>query len=104
MRPKFFVFMISIAFLVGCSSVTIRPDGGPKTNRNPDYEESKDYFWWGLSGEHTIKVDKVCNSKKPIQMQSQFTFLDGLFSFLTFGIYMPKTAKVWCKDLGASNE
>lgn len=88
----------ALVCLSACASATIRPQSGEKVGGKPTYQESKSYFWWGLSGEHEIDVVEVCKGKEVEQMQSQFTFLDGVKGFFTLGIYAPKTAKVWCKE------
>ncbi len=89
--------LIAAAFATACSTATIRPQGGERISGDPNYEESKSYFFWGLSGEHDINVAEICKDKGVEQMQSQFTFLDGVKTVFTLGIYSPKTAKVWCK-------
>ncbi|MDB5105750.1 MAG: Bor family protein [Fibrobacteres bacterium] len=89
--------LAALVYLSACASATIRPEGGEKVGGAPTYEESKSYFWWGLSGEHEINVVEVCKGKEVEQIQSQYTFLDGVKTFFTLGIYAPKTAKVWCK-------
>lgn len=89
-----------LAALVGlsaCASATIRPEGGAKAGGAPTYEESKNYFWWGLSGEHEINVVEVCQGKAVDQFQSQHSPLDVVKAVFTLGIWAPKTAKVWCK-------
>ena len=92
--------LIAASLLAGCATVTARPEGGAKTSRKPDYQVSKNYFFWGLAGVHTIDVADVCDGLPADQMQSQFTFVNGVFSTITFGIYLPKTAKVWCTEGG----
>ncbi|HKP97334.1 MAG TPA: Bor family protein [Fibrobacteria bacterium] len=87
----------ALVYLGACSSATIRPQGGEKVGGTPTYQKSEPYFWWGLSGEHEINVVEICQGKEVEQMQSQYTFLDGVKTFFTLGIYAPKTAKVWCK-------
>jgi hypothetical protein len=87
---------IALLGLSACSTVTIAPQGEAKLASKPSYEESKPFYFWGLSGEHHINVLEVCNNKEPLQMQSQQTFSDGLFGLITLGIYAPHTAKVWC--------
>jgi len=91
---------LALLFFVGCATVTIKPGNyanQPKLSSSPTYQESKPYFLWGLVGEHTIDVQEVCGGRECVQMQSQYTFLDGFLSFLTIGLYSPKTAKVWCE-------
>lgn len=96
------VALIAAGLLAGCATVTARPDGGAKTSRKPDYQVSKNYFFWGLAGVHTIDVADVCDGKPAEQLQSQFTFLNGLLGQITLGIYLPKTAKVWCAEEGGT--
>ena len=94
--------LLAAALLAGCASVTVRPEGGPKVGGAPDYEQTKNYFFWGLGGVHTIDVQEICGAKGVEQFQSQYTFKNGLLTVLTLGIYAPKTAKVWCKQGAAS--
>ncbi len=81
----------------GCYSVTSRPDGGFKVASKPDFEQRQDFYLWGLVGESHIDTRSVCAHSKPTQMQSQMTFVDGLLSVVTLGIYSPQSARVWCK-------
>jgi hypothetical protein len=90
--------LIAASLLAGCATVTIRPEGGAKTSAKPDYQATKNYFFWGLAGVHTIDVKEICEESGVEQMQSQFTFMNGLLGAITVGIYAPKTAKVWCKE------
>jgi hypothetical protein len=91
--------LLTVACLSACAKATIRPNGGPALSSStaPNYEESKPYFMWGLVGEHDINVKQVCGEKDVEQMQSRTTFVDGLLTLFTLGIYSPKTAMVWCK-------
>ncbi len=84
-------------FITGCSSVTLRDKGTAKINSEPGYDSSKPFFLWGLAGEHHINVQKICNGSEPKQIQSVMTFTDGFLYWLTFGIYAPRTVRVWCK-------
>ena len=83
--------------LVGCSTVTITQQGRRKLTSTPTYEKKQSFFLWGLAGERWIDTREVCGGNEPKQMQTQFTFVDGLLNFITLGIYAPRTAKVWCE-------
>jgi hypothetical protein len=86
-----------VVFLTGCSTVTIQPQATNKFTNNPTFESSEDFFFWGLVGEKRINVKEICKDKPVKQMQSQNTFKDGLFAFLTLGIYAPRSVKIWCE-------
>lgn len=84
--------------LAGCAGVTITETGPANFHYRPHYEESKHFFMWGLIGNQHVDVTKVCTTEQPvIQMQSKYTALDLLYGSITLGLYLPRTAKVWCK-------
>ena len=75
--------LILASSLIACYTITIQPEraGAPLSNK-PDYEKSHHFFLAGLIGEAEVPVDKICKGRKVLQMQSQTTFLDGLWPFL----------------------
>lgn len=91
--------LILILTLSACSNVTMRPYGGAKEKRAPDYSDSRDYYFWGLMGEHEIDTNQVCGDRRVEQMQAVITSSDWVRGFFTLFIYSPRTAKVWCEEL-----
>mgnify|MGYP000096519506 CR=1 FL=1 len=89
-----------IITLSGCAAVTITESGNSDFQYHPDYEESKHFFLWGLIGDHHIDVTQICTDTPTIQMQSKFSAWDVLYSAITLGFYLPRTAKVWCEREG----
>lgn len=83
--------------LGGCAAVTITESGPSDFTYRPHYEESKHFFLWGLIGNHHIDVTKICRARPVKQMQSKYSATDVLFATLTAGLYLPRTAKVWCE-------
>ena len=93
------LLIFSIVFnLVGCSSVTLRTDTQAKTHKPATFQKSYAYWWWGFKGEHDINVREICQGKAVKQMQAINTFTDSLAIIFTLGIYLPRTARVWCED------
>ncbi|MBI4598441.1 MAG: Bor family protein [Candidatus Omnitrophica bacterium] len=88
---------LACVVLSGCATVTLTQQGERTISSHPTYEKREAFFLWGLVGDHWIDVRKVCGTQNVQQMQTQFTFLDELFTFITLGIYAPRTAKVWCR-------
>ncbi len=93
---KVIVFIALLALVGGCSTVTIATDSDSKLSSSPDYQKRKNFFFWGLMNEHSVDVNAVCEGERPLQMQSQQTFVDGVLGVVTLGIYAPRSAKVWC--------
>lgn len=98
LRSKCYLLIFTL-LLTACSSVTMRPYGGIKEKRAPDYSDSKDYYFWGLMGEHEINTSEVCGDRRVEQMQAVLTSSDWLRGVFTLFIYAPRTAKVWCEEL-----
>lgn len=92
-----FKVLIFLFFLASCQTVTISPKGRSLVYSGlPSYERSHNFFFWGLMGDHSINIQRVCEDRSVKQMQTQQTFLNGFVSILTLGIYTPRTARVWC--------
>jgi hypothetical protein len=100
MRFKAISLILTMAYLTSaCAVATIRPNGGAgKLSSTPTFEESHGYFIGGIVGEAQIDASKVCGDPKSVeQIQTLFTFVDGLFGWVTFSLYSPKSVKIWCK-------
>ena len=97
--------LFSLLFVVSCQTVTINPQGGTvKYSSLPDYKKSHHFFLFGLIGERNVNTAQICKGRRVKQMQTQQTFLNGLLSGLTLGIYTPRTSKVWCREAESGGE
>jgi hypothetical protein len=68
------------------------------TNQQPEgahHEEGAPFFLWGLVGEKVVSLDTLC-PQGVARWYNQMTFVDGLLSFITIGIYAPRTIVVDC--------
>lgn len=83
-----------------CLHTTIREDGKYRNDALPaNYEGSQSFYLWGLVPDKVeIDISSICADKGFDQLQTKTTFIDGFLGFITFGIYSPKTASVWCKN------
>ena len=88
--------VVIIGAIAGCATVTLTQQGERKISSHPTYEKRQNFFLWGLVGDKYIDTQEVCGPKEVKQMQTQFTFVDELLSFITLGVYAPRTARVWC--------
>lgn len=95
MKKGVLISLLSL-YLAGCSTVTIHPDNMPKLNNKPDYEESKDFFLYGVIGDRRVDVDVICGDKGVRQMQTQATVTDSFLTIITLSLYAPHSVKVWC--------
>lgn len=84
------------ALMTGCATQTTLVNGG--SSATPTYVESQKFFVSGIGQEKTVDAAKVCGgASKVAQVESVEEAKDVLFGVVTFGIYTPRTAKVYCK-------
>jgi hypothetical protein len=92
-----FGVLLCTSMLVGCAAVTIQPREMLRLKTPPTYESREDFFLWGLIGEKHVNVRQYCSGEEPRQMQAQTTLTDGLLTLITFGIYSPRSVRIWCE-------
>ena len=92
-----FISLVLLLSLSGCAAVTVTQQGASDFTYYPHYEESKHFFLWGFIGEHTVNTRAICKRRSVAQMQTKFTATDVLWATLTLGLYLPRTAMVWCE-------
>lgn len=62
-------------------------------------EESQHFFIEGIGQEKEIDAAAVCGSADKVgKVEVQQTFINGLIATVTFGIYTPREARVFCKS------
>jgi len=100
-------------FLAGCAKQSFVLDGSAKEmarndtffseepfdpNLDASSKKTHHFFIAGLAQGKAINPAKVCGSTARVaKVETQVTFLNGLLTFLTFGIYAPHEARVYCK-------
>lgn len=91
------ILIIAIAMVLsGCAAQTFEINGS--TGEVPTDQQSQHFFISGLGQEKITDAADVCGGVENIvKVESQHTFINGLLGFVTFGIYTPRDAKVYCK-------
>jgi len=87
--------LVTVILLAGCSTQTFHMNSG--LSIEPDKEDSQAFFIGGIGQQEEIDAVKVCGGlEKVAKVESELTFIDGLLRGITFGIYSPRTARVYC--------
>lgn len=100
MKLKQILFsFIMLSMLASCSSVTIIESGRGQSNTEPTYKDTKAFYLGGaIPGSQDVSIKEACGEKKAKQVVMENEFLDGFFTIITFGIYSPRTVKIWCQE------
>lgn len=57
------------------------------------------FFVSGIGQEKTVDAAKICGgAENVVKTETQQTFVNGLLGFITFGIYTPLEARVYCSQ------
>ena len=82
--------------LAGCSKQTFLAD----TARigAPDSETKSQFFLAGLGQEDVVDATDPCGGAANVAaVESELDAIDAIIGTLTFGIYTPRTMRVYCK-------
>jgi hypothetical protein len=94
---KKLLLALSVASLIsGCATQTFYVHGGATGVADKDTMQT--FFLNGIGQEQEINAAQVCGGADKIaKVQVQQTFLDGLLTGITFGLYSPRDARVFCR-------
>ena len=63
----------------------------------PQKTDTHNFFLSGIGQQKTIDAAQICGgSENVVKTEVQQTFVNGLLSVVTFGIYTPREARVYC--------
>ncbi|SHO55082.1 Bor family protein [Vibrio quintilis] len=96
MKRKILPAILCAVLLGGCSAQTFLVNGS--NGEVPTSQKSQHFFVYGIGQEQETNAAEVCGGvDKVIKVEAQQTFINGLLGVITFGIYTPRDAKVYCK-------
>jgi uncharacterized lipoprotein YajG len=96
MKNKILSSVVLIATLTGCAAQTFIVNGD--TSHKPTTQDSHTFFISGLGQEQVTDAAAICDgADNIIKVEAQHTVVNGLLGLITFGIYTPRDAKVFCK-------
>ncbi len=86
----------SVVLASGCASQTALIQ--PTNQVVPTYSKSQTFFIQGIGQEQTVDAAQVCNGGENVaKVETIQQPLEVALSVVTFGIYTPRTAKVFCR-------
>jgi hypothetical protein len=89
------VFFILSAFFSACSvqKFELSPN---QTTSIPTYEGTSHFVFWGLGQVKNLYPAEVCGSSTVTSVETKDSFVNGLLTGLTYGIYSPRDYAVYC--------
>jgi len=92
---KLMMAVVAAVALSGCAQQTFSVN--KDIAETPKQITTHHFFVSGIGQAKTVDAAAVCGgAEKVVRTEVQQTFTDGLLSFVTFGIYTPRDARVYC--------
>jgi len=91
------VTLVALMPLAACYEHTFQVGGGATPQAPVVYDHWQNYWLGGLIGHTKVDLEQICPSGRAT-IEARQTFLNGLVSALTSGIYSPTTLKVRCQS------
>ena len=92
------MLLLASFMLTGCMSTKIVLNDRYDARMKPVYEDYFDGWWWGLSGQAQVSLQKVCMDQRPYAVRRVKGAEDIALTVITLGIYSPTTIQVWCGE------
>lgn len=93
---KLLTAFVATSLLAGCATQTANVRS--TANTTPNYSKSQSFFIGGIGQEKQVDAHSVCGGEQNVaKVESIQTPKDIGLSFLTLGIYTPRTANVYCR-------
>ena len=86
-----------VLVMTGCATQTYYVNGSAPSE--PTEDKMQTFFLSVIGQEQKLNAADICGgADKVAKVQSKLEFVDWFLGALTFGIYTPRHAKVYCKD------
>ena len=98
MKKSVLCAMIAAALLAGCANQRFNIAGELPLEPAANSEDSQSFFVSGIGQKQTVDAAKVCGGAAKVEgVAVEQSGMDVLLGMVTFGIYTPRTARVYCK-------
>ena len=99
MKKLLFIGLALTVIIAGCATQRFTIHGGVGDKEEPDVKKMQHFFVAGVGQTKEMNAAEICGGVDKIaKVEAYITFLDGLLGAVTWGIYTPHTAKVYCTD------
>jgi hypothetical protein len=94
---KTLAVVATVLTLAGCCTQNF-PLNQERMPTVPTYEGTNHFIFWGLGQEKTVNPKDVCGKKKITAVNTHYSFVQGLLTAITYGIYSPRGYSVYCEQ------
>lgn len=91
-------FSLMVIMTLGLCSCAVQKFelANDQTTSIPSYEGTSHFVFWGLGQVKELYPAEVCGTSTVTSVETKYSFLNGLLSGITYGIYSPRDYAVYC--------
>lgn len=90
--------LVAVALLAGCANQRFNVGGPLSATPSAKSEDSQTFFLNGIGQMKSVDAAQVCGGAAKVEgVAVEQSGMDVLLGMVTFGIYTPRTARVYCK-------
>ena len=94
-------FLIALSFS-GClkQRMIYKSDLSEELPERADIDLWRHFFFWGLvpdTQEYQPVAYCEANGQKLVATETRLSFLNGILTIMTYGLYIPQRLKIWCE-------
>lgn len=98
MNKTALVAVMAVALMAGCANQRFNVAGELSPTPTAKSEDSQAFFVSGIGQKQTVNAAQVCGGAAKVEgVAVEQSAMDVLLGMVTFGIYTPRTARVYCK-------
>lgn len=94
---KYLIIALLALSLAACSTQKFELDASSHTSI-PTYEGTSHFVFWGIGQEKKLYPVEVCGMRGVSSVETHDSFLNGLLSAITWGIYSPRSYAIYCRN------
>ena len=96
---KAIIALVILVFIAGCATQRFTIQASGNDQKEPDVKKMQHFFVAGIGQTKELNAAEICGGvDKVAKVEAYITFWDGLLGAITYGIYTPHTAKVYCTE------
>lgn len=95
---KLFLFLF-FTHLASCANQKVILSDNMERDFLPAYKQDQTFFLSGVAQKVEVPLKQICGSnEKTHSFEVRQSFVNGLLHSLTYGIYSPREAAIYCVD------
>ena len=96
MKQKIMIFTLLCAiFLANCATQRIHTTSD-QSAKIPSFEGTSHFFLYGIGQTKEYSAKQICHNRVVATVETYYSFVNGLLSGLTSGIYTPMSYTIYC--------